>query len=366
MNPLDSGPQNVLGKRPTLVDPLVLELISRIEPLISHKDIEFEGRLGCLCAPSMDKKTAARIHLPITTEVMVEPSGSTADLNGKPFKFEFVPDLGKEAFEKIQQRLESLLVGKPPPSSNPPNPLFKVNAMTSSHTVDEIYKRPTQCRLTFDWASYGSANAEPTEIIVKDSMEKLDVWAGHYPGIDEEGAAEEEGQTRHPFDYRFSINRERILNKATILPTLNRGDKAATREKKRTSFDMKAWVVDMTRVVSVGQGERAAEKFEVEVELKRDLLFEQLERRAKGKSHAAYQIIGDFLYFIRDLAYVFGPGNSEDTQVRTVGGFKYPEMTSCEPSEDKKKRYRDLVGTDVMPIIGEYIFQIASEVRPPA
>lgn len=100
MNPLDSGPQNVLGKRPTLVDPLVLELISRIEPLISHKDIEFEGRLGCLCAPSMDKKTAARIHLPITTEVMVEPSGSTADLNGKPFKFEFVPDLGKEAFEK--------------------------------------------------------------------------------------------------------------------------------------------------------------------------------------------------------------------------------------------------------------------------
>ena len=360
MNPLDAGPQNVLGKRPNLVDPLVLELIARIEPFLGQPDIEFEGRLGLLAMPSGgEKKSVHRLPLPVITETVVEPSGSAVGQNGKPFKYEFIPDLGKTAFERIQQRLDSLMVGKAPPSTSLPNPLFKVNSSKTTHTVDEIYKKPTPCRLSYDWATYGTAAAFPVEVIVKESLEKMDVWAGHCPDVDEEGVAEEEGQSRHPFDYRFSINKERNLDKDTLLASLNAGDKVMVREKKRTTYDMKAWVVDMTKVAVTGQ---PGEKFEVEVELKRELLFEQLERRAKGKAHAAYQILTDFLYFIRDLAHAFGPGSGAET-VRTVGGFKYPEMGSCEPSEDRKRRYRDTIGVDVFPIIGDYVFQIMGEVK---
>ena len=351
---MDVGPQNVLGKRPSLVDPLVQHLISKIEPVIAQPDIEVEGRLGTL---SFDSK---RLYLPITTECVLDVSAPTH--TGRPLRYEFVPDIGKDCFEKIKERLELVLSGKL--SENPPNPLFKINSVRSSHTVDEIYKKPTACRISYEKSMYGMDSAEPLEIIVKEPLEKLDVFAGHYADIDEEAAAEEEGQIRHPFDYRFSVNRERKLD-PSILATLYRQDCQMVREKLRTSFDMKAWTVDLTKVTVLHGG--SGEKFEIEVELKRELLAEQLERRAQGKHHGAYQILTDFLYFIRDLAYVFGPGLGAQASAGArvfPGGFKYPELMSCEPSDDRKRKYRDVVGTDVLPIIGDYVFQILDEVKP--
>jgi len=351
---MDVGPQNVLGKRPSLVDPLVQELIGRIENIISQPDIEFEGRIGTL---SFDNK---RLNLPITTECMLDTSAPTH--TGRPFRYEFVPDIGKDCFEKIKQRLELLLSGKL--SENPPNPLFKINSVKYSHTVDEIYKKPIACRISYDKASYGMADQTPLEIIVKESLEKLDVFAGHYADIDEEVTAEEEGAVRHPFDYRFSVNREKKLD-PEVIGSLNRQDCQMVREKLRTSFDMKAWTVDMTKVTVLHGG--SGDKYEFEVELKRELLAEQLERRAQGKPHGAYQILTDLLFFIRDIAYVFGPGFSALTSgaAKTFpGGFKYPELISCEPSDDRKRKYKDVLGTDVMPLIGDYVFRILDEIRP--
>lgn len=351
---MDVGPQNVLGSRPSLLDPMVAELIARIEPVIALEDVEIEGRLGILTSVSASEKKPTRIALPVTTETRIDQS--IVGPSGKGFRYEFVPDLGRDTFEKIQERLELLLSGRL--TAPPPNPLFKIIAAKKTHTVDEIYKKPTACRVSYDWAQYGQADAQPLEIITKESLDKMDVFSGHFVDIDEENIAEEEGKERHPLDYRFSFNREKKLD-SSVLASLNRGDCSMIREKKRVSYEMKAWTVDLTHVVVLNSKE--GEKFELEVELKRELLHEQLQRRAQNKSHGAYQILTDFMFFLRDLAYVFGPGVGA---VKTAGGSRYPEMVSCEPSEDRKRKYRAVVGTDVMPIIGDYVFNILDEVRP--
>ena len=67
---MDSGPQNVLGKRPSLVDPLVMEIIAKIEHIIAQPDIEVEARLGVHSMHVADKKSTSRILLPITTETI--------------------------------------------------------------------------------------------------------------------------------------------------------------------------------------------------------------------------------------------------------------------------------------------------------
>jgi hypothetical protein len=353
---MDSGPQNVLGKRPSLVDPLVMEIIAKIEHIIAQPDIEVEARLGVHSMQVGDKKSStSRILLPITTETILEPSGSCTTQNGKPFKYEFVPDIGKELFEKIKERMESLMQGKF--SEAPPNPLFKVKSRTDTHTVDEVYKKPVQCRVSYAWADYGNEDKVPLEVISKENLEKLDIYSGQYPDLDEESSVEQQGGVRHPFDLRISVNKEKKRD-ATLVSSLNRQDCATVREKRRITYDLKAWVVDMTWVTQRGE---TCDKFEVEVELKRELLCEQLDRRAKNKPHGVYEILNDFLFFVRDLASVFGPGQDN---ARLTGGFKYPEMKSCEPPEDLKKKYRDKFGEVVFPIIGEYIFRIIDEVKP--
>lgn len=359
---MDSGPQNVLGKRPSLVDPLVLEIIRRIEHLIAQPDLEIEARLGILSQMVTDKKTT-RITLPVTTETILEPSGSCVTQNGKPFKYEFVPDIGKDLFEKIQARMEALMQGRI--SGAPPNPLFKVNSSKTTHTVDEVYKKPIQCRVSYAWADYGSGDKEPVEVISKENLEKLDIFSGQYPDIDEESSLEQQGSLRHPFDVRISVNKEKKRD-FSILSSLNRQDCVTVREKKRITYDLKAWVVDLTAVTQQQGGQDKTEKYEVEVELKRELLQEQLERRSKNKPHGAYQILTDLMFFVRDLASVFGPGSQNEVALRLVGGFKYPELKSCEPSDEKKRKYRDMFGpTAVFPLIGDYVFQIIEEVKPP-
>lgn len=351
---MDVGPLNVLGKRTSLVDPIVHEIIAKLEAVIHSPDAEIEARLGII---SQDQK---RLFLPVLTECVIDTS--IPGTSGKPLRYEFVPDLGKETFDNIQKRLELLLSGKL--TETPPNPVFKVNAVTRTHTVDEVYKKPTQCRVSYDKSTYGlMEDAEPIEVIVKEPIERMDIFSGHYPDIDEEGAIQEEGETRHPYDYRISVNRERKLD-PRVVATLNRADCQMIRDKKRISYEMKAWTVDLTRVSILNQS-GTNDKYEVEIELKRELLAEQLDRRAKGKQHGAYQILTDFLYFVRDLAHVFGVGLSGQIPVRSFGGYKFPEMTSCEPSEKLKSKYRDVLGTDVYPIIGDYVYHVLEEIRPP-
>jgi len=361
---MDTGPQNVLGKRPSLVDPLVQLLVSKIEPFLGNKDMEFEGRIGVMCAPSDKRKRGdsmaslqqrERMVLPVLTETVVASSDSIT-ASGKPFRYEFEPNLDRKTFDRIKDRLEEILAGK----TTAPNPLFKIIACTTSHTIDEIYKKPYSVRISYPWATYAQEGAEPIEIISKEHVEKLDVWSGFFGDMDEEGVIEDEGKSRFPFDYRLAVNVEKKFP-TNIATEFSRADCVMKREKRRTSYDMKAWVVDMTHVSTIGgNGSESGDRFEVEVELKGDLLLEQLDRRAKGKPHGAYQILNDFLYFLRDLCFVFGPNEDTAPASRKTG---YPEMTSCEPSDEKKQRYAHVTGYSVFPIIGDYIYRIADEVR---
>ena len=359
-NPLDSGPQNVLGKRPPLVDPFVLDLVGRMERYIGQPDMEFEARLGVLALPSMSTSQGAkgtRLPLPILTEAVLEPSGSCMASNGKPFKYEFQAGLlSKEDFDRVHARLELFQTQKF--EQVPPQQVFKVVSSSKSRTVDEVYKKPQQCRVRYDWAQYPpTAETEPLEFIVKENLEKIDVWMGHYLEVDDEGSAEEEGQQRHPLDYRVAVNRERKLDR-DLLSQLNRADCVMRRERVRTSFEMKAWVVDLTVVTELG----SPDKYEVEAELKADLLLEQLARRAAGKSHGAYQILTDFLFFMRDFACIFGPGAG--TQTRSNGPGRYPDMSPCDPPEELKRKFQKITNSNVLPIIGDYLFQITHEIKP--
>ena len=374
---MDVGPQNVLGKRPTLVDPLVQLLLSKIENFVGKSDdMEFEGRIGLICTPLEKRKGSGgggggggtavreRLLLPVLSETVIA-TDSTTSSNGKSLRHEFDPNLDKSTFEKIKQRMDLLCSGQTPPTA-PPNPLFKVIGCTSSHTVDEVYKKPYSARLSYAWASYAQEGVEPVEIICKENIEKIDVWSGYFGDMDEEGVIEDEGRSRHPFDYRLAVNSEKKLP-TKIFGEFAKSDCVLKREKKRTSYEMKAWVVDLTHVSVIGNsssGSEPSDRYEVEVELKADLLLDQLDRRAKGKPHGAYQILNDFLYFLRDLCFVFGVvGENENQDLKRRKGV-YPEMASCEPSDDKKRKYVQTTGYQVFPIIGDYIYQIADQVRP--
>jgi hypothetical protein len=357
---MDLGPVNVLGERTPLTDPLVDELVHRIESAMMSADdrmsLEIEGRLGKLCLPS----GKVRVPLPVASEIVLAPSGSCASENGKLYKYEFVPNLERETFDGVKNRLEKLMeLSK---STAPQKfPIIKVANVTSSHTIDEIYKSPTPARLSFEYGSYGTSDSVPIEIISKEPIEKMDVWSGNYPEIDDEATADEANQSGYfPLDYRLSINRERkVDNMVDFFSQINRADCVMKREKKRAKFDMKAWVVDLTEVNVIG-GDNvsgATSSLEIEVELKTELLFQQLDRKRENKNHAAFTIIDDFITFLRDLCFVFGGAQKEQK------GGKYPDLGGCEPSEDKKRKYKEIAGTNVLPIIGDYIFHILPELK---
>lgn len=341
---MDIGPQNVLGKRPPLVDPVVMEIVKRIEQYIDLPDMEFEARLGTLVLPG--QQVASRLPLPILSETVLPPSGSCTAQNGRGFKYEFQAGLEKSLFDKIEERMEELHLQK---FSNIPNPVFKILNIVNSRTVDEVYKKPIACRVRYDWATY-PGSAEPLEFICKESMEKMDVWMGHYSSVDDEGSAEEE--SHYPYDYRFAINKEKKLDNS-LLSQLNRSDCVLRRERVRKSYEMKAWVVDLTAVVEAGSG---VTKYEVEAELKLDLLMEQMKRRAAGKPNGVYQIVQDFLIFIRDLASIFGPGQKISVQNDAT------DLTECDPGEALKKKYVEKI-SPVFPIVGDYIFRTLDEVK---
>jgi hypothetical protein len=316
-------------------------------------DIEFEGRIGLICAPQDSREKnqiQRRLVIPIISECVLDQGGTMT--NGKMFKYEFSPNLNREVFQAIRMRLEELHAGP----GNFTNPVFKVINVNSTHTIDEIYNKPYPVRMSYDWASYMVDGAEPLEVIHKESIEKINVWSGYFNDMDDESVIEDD--ERHPFDFRLAIN---VEHKHSNHHDFVKSDCIMKREKKRTSFDMKAWVVDMTEVTVIGNtvsGGSSSTRYEVEAELKSELLFEQLNRRSAGKSHGAYQILNDFLYFLRDICFAFAPTSG------TSKPGRYPELGSCEPSSELKRKYCKVTGSDVFPIIGDYIYQVLDEVKP--
>ncbi|KAF4725462.1 hypothetical protein FOZ62_001403, partial [Perkinsus olseni] len=147
------------------------------------------------------------------------------------------------------------------------------------------------------------------------------------------------------------------------------------RNKTRHSYIFKAWQVDLTEVIAQGkQGEWSS--YEVEVELKKDLIAEQLKRQRLGKNHAVYEILTDFIYCVRDLAWMFGDAytasggqqqwNKSGQRKRNRGDVNSNDIdfTMWLEPEEVQLRYLKRVAP-VFPIIGDYCFTIAEEIRSP-
>ncbi|KAF4746728.1 hypothetical protein FOZ63_015517, partial [Perkinsus olseni] len=147
------------------------------------------------------------------------------------------------------------------------------------------------------------------------------------------------------------------------------------RNKTRHSYIFKAWQVDLTEVIAQGkQGEWSS--YEVEVELKKDLIAEQLKRQRLGKNHAVYEILTDFIYCVRDLAWMFGDAytasggqqqwNKSGQRKRNRGDVNSNDIdfTMWLEPEEVQQRYLKRVAP-VFPIIGDYCFTIAEEIRSP-
>ena len=312
---MDTGPLTVLGDRPSLVDPLVQHLVSRIE---LHSDeaehLEVEARIGCL----QQKGSRDRMSLPVQSETLLLPPSNA-------HSFEFSSDVGQKTYTAIKKHLTDISTGQVSAS----HPLFKINSVEDSETVDEFYEQPGGDKVR---ASF--RNGEVSEVIVKQRLELLDMYSGSADPDD------------RPFDLRVSVNSEKKLANYT-----RDGSVIARREKSRTSFDLKGFVIDMTQVkVKDRAGDRTS--YEVEIELKTALLVEQLQRKRNSQSHFIYELLTDFVYAARDLAHSFMNTTSSSDLLPELG----------RQSDDLVKRYLREVGS-IQPILGDYIYQITKELK---
>ncbi|EER03331.1 mRNA capping enzyme subunit, putative [Perkinsus marinus ATCC 50983] len=353
-HPLETGPLTVCGTRPALLEPLVVAITNAVnETLVTEQDLadlEIEARLGFL-APHRD--SYHRVLLPITSEcILQEPD------HGKNWRYEFQASVMREQFFAIQKHLEKLVAGTP--------------GQVQGHvtTTDEFFESPRDGRIraSYDSDSYSLGDrTRPIEIIRKDRLKTINVFSGHYDPTycDEE---------KYPLDLRISVNRE---NKFGSVPS-DVSKCIGKRNKTRHSYIFKAWQVDLTEVIAQGkQGEWSS--YEVEVELKKDLIAEQLKRQRLGKNHAVYEILTDFIYCVRDLAWMFGDAytasggaggqqqwnkNGQRKRVRGDLNSNDIDFTMWLEPEEVQQRYLKRVAP-VFPIIGDYCFTIAEEIRSP-
>jgi hypothetical protein len=318
---MSHAPLTVIGSRPSLIDPLVLRLLNRLieSKALTISGLEVEARVGILCSKSGD-----RLRLPILSETALPPSSDA-------LAYEFQSDVGKRGFEAIKQHLTDIQKGNVKLSEK--HAVFKIYKVTESHTIDEFYvDQGTRVRVT----SRADAPGEIQEVICKKRVSIIDVYSG---GEDE------------AFDLRLSVNDEKKIQNFMRDAARMTGK----REKKRWSFDLKGFVIDLTEVKT---RDRTGDKtcYEVELELKTALLVEQLARLSEGKSHFCVELLTDFVYAVRDLAWGFyQPMGSINSIVHDTSKTKLPE--------DLVRKYAKTVG-DIQPILGDYIYRIIDELKP--
>ncbi|EER09073.1 mRNA capping enzyme subunit, putative [Perkinsus marinus ATCC 50983] len=359
-----SSGEFMLGTRPALLEPLVVAITNAVnETLVTEQDLadlEIEARLGFL-APHRD--SYHRVLLPITSEcILQEPD------HGKNWRYEFQASVMREQFFAIQKHLEKLVAGTP---GQVQGHVFRVRDVRRQvTTTDEFFESPRDGRIraSYDSDSYSLGDrTRPIEIIRKDRLKTINVFSGHYDPTycDEE---------KYPLDLRISVNRE---NKFGSVPA-DVSKCSGKRNKTRHSYIFKAWQVDLTEVIAQGkQGEWSS--YEVEVELKKDLIAEQLKRQRLGKNHAVYEILTDFIYCVRDLAWMFGDAytassgaggqqqwnkNGQRKRVRGDLNSNDIDFTMWLEPQEVQQRYLKRVAP-VFPIIGDYCFTIAEEIRSP-
>jgi hypothetical protein len=311
MHQLDTGPTTVTGERPGFVEPIVARIIEKLTPLVDKPEVnlEVEGRLGII---TRGRSAGERLELPVLSETILSKR--------KDFSYEFKADVGKSFFTAIKTHLTAIHKNKVQAS----HPLFKISHIREIKTIDEIYTVPgtrESVRVSSDGV-----------VINKNRLDIIDV----YTGADES------------IDFRLAINDEQKVSTNFAKDPKNL---TGRREKHRTQFDLKGFVIDLTEVQSKDRsGDHVS--YEVEVELKSELLLDQVKLKLNNQKHFLYELVTDFLFVLRDLAVSFGTLSSDDKTAQII-----------KPSDEAVKKYLKLVA-DFQPIVGDYLYSIADELKP--
>ena len=101
VNALDVGPPTLLDTKPSVIDPVVLEIVRILDEKVPNLnddkvEVEVELRLGLL----QDNRTGDRLELPISSEAMLQKR-SDCDLD-----YSFLPGMPMEAFHSLGSRLQ--------------------------------------------------------------------------------------------------------------------------------------------------------------------------------------------------------------------------------------------------------------------
>jgi polynucleotide 5'-triphosphatase len=226
-----------LGPKPP--DDMLFQLVRFLKlHLPTHLDpesvVEVEGKLGVL----VDRGTGERIHLPVTSETLMDPE--------ERGWYHFVADVGQEAWERCQARLDHRVHQEQGSAARGPYPPL---ARQEQRTLDSLYEHHgTMLRVT----RAQTPEAPVLECLSKRTIAVLDIFN---PASTLDMRVAVNVETRHP------------MPPPDLAHTL-------ARAKARTSYVHELFRLDLTRTTTIppvpkaGEAARpSAQSWEVEVEV---------------------------------------------------------------------------------------------------
>ncbi|CAE8689082.1 unnamed protein product [Polarella glacialis] len=359
LSALDVGPSTILGSRPSLVDPAVLELAKLLESrkdelLSSDAQIELELRLGAVC-----QLRQRRVDLPCSSEALL--------MSREGFQYTFESGLPPEVFAELLLKLDQMSS-----QSRPPEQRLDCK-MHSQHLLDVTYEDPvfdgagqvqgtkvvrvSHTRLGAQEASKGAGGGpgggwSAGYAIRKNKLPCLDLYSGR-------------GEYGEVFDIRMAVSPE------THVKGFEPGRVwLSRREKHRRTYTFKAWRIDCTTVLSSTMQKQAHPKasYEVELELDNVLLKRNLEAKFAGnKTHRLWELLTDFVNAGRDLAVLAAepwpmPVPPKLEHLTAAGQRDGEEEAHVVSAADHAAYQQHLPGMPE-PLIGHYLYRILSTRR---
>ncbi len=317
----------VNGVEPEHLDPLVRRIVDGLEKhTVENHNLETEAKLGLISGGKRKSEEAKkeRLKLPGESEAILEPSSPN-------FEYEFQAGVTKEQFAEIRKLLDTIHRNTEMPSR------YKIHNVKNTYTVDEMYLvDKNRVRISFASDETLVKTNKIVDQITKRGIEDVNIWSG---------PPDTEDSHR---DIRVSFRNEEPWT--GDLP--DEDQHTMTRTKKRTSYEFGGWQADITEV-QVKSDDGFTTKYEVEFELKRELILQNLASMKQGKSHSLYSILHDFVWFVRDMAWYFSHSSNEMSN-------EIVDLIHCRQTIQSIANYEKKV-CPVLPIIGQYLFEVAAE-----
>jgi hypothetical protein len=290
------------GETPEHVDPLVLRLIGGLEKHGKNGEDEREGleteaKLGIVLKDTGKKNKNAkkqRLQLPLESECVLQPKDDDC-----PYQFQ--AGVKEDQFHKIKQLLTKM-------HDKPTATRFQITSVETRKTVDEMYSLDgNRVRISYKAHNDMRKTNEIVEKMCKCGLEDINVWSG---------PPDDSGSGCSHRDFRISFRDEQ----AWVGDPPSKEKHTMVRRKDRKTYLFNGWKVDCTIVDVEPRGEEAftgpRKRYEVEFELKRELVMQHFKFLKAGKDHSLYSILTDFVWFVRDIAWLYS--SNADTNAEIV------------------------------------------------